>query len=71
MCYHLNKYDVKDIAMKQLEIEGGGTNEFSRIRQDFIDMYEQQFDDTMEINSGDGYGLMTSLVLKSPKVTNR
>ena len=49
--YHLNKYDIKDIAMKRLEIEGGGTNEFSRIYKDFSKMYEQQFEDDDE---GDG-----------------
>jgi hypothetical protein len=37
--YHLNKYDVKDIAMKRLEIEGGGTNEYSRIENDFYNQY--------------------------------
>jgi len=43
--YHLDKYDMKDIAMKRLEIENGGTNEFSRIYAEFNRMYGQQFDE--------------------------
>ena len=53
--YHLNKYDIKDIAMKRLEIEGGGTNEFSRIYKDFSEMYERQFEDNDDSwEEGDG-----------------
>jgi len=33
--YLLNKYDVKDIAMKRLDIEHGYENEFSKIFEDF------------------------------------
>jgi hypothetical protein len=38
--YHLDKYDVKDIAMKRLDIEYGYENEFSKIFEDF---YENEY----------------------------
>jgi len=38
-----------------LEIEGGGTNEFSRIYEEFSKMYEQQFEDNDDLwEEGDG-----------------
>jgi hypothetical protein len=50
--YHLDKYDVKDIAMKRIDIEYGYENEFSKIFEDFYENeYMRSFEEIEDIDT--------------------
>ena len=50
--YHLDKYDVKDIAMKRLDIQYGYENEFSKVFEDFYENeYLKSFEEIEDIDT--------------------